>query len=301
VIVVQLTGGLGNQLFQYAFARHLALLNKSDLLLDVTQVESRSDPAHRRKYKLHHFCIESSLVKWDSPLQTSFQAETGRFSRGSVSRLAQLLGRSQHLKELRESHFHFDAEALNSRGHFYVTSYWQSYRYFELIAPQIRSELALQQPLLPEHQRLKDQIQSTANSVALIVRRGDFANHPHHSKFHGCCSHEYYRDAQAIINSRVSNPHLFVFSDDIPWVRANMSFSCETSFMDHPYDHSHYDYVDLHLIATCQHHIIANSTYGWWGAWLNNSSEQIVVAPKRWFIDQSIDTSDVCPPEWERL
>lgn len=301
MIVVQLTGGLGNQLFQYAFARHLALLNESDLLLDTTQVESRSDPAHRRQYKLHHFSIPSQVVSWDSRLRLSFRAKGIRYSRGPVSRLSRLFRNSKLLRELSESHFHFDTNALASRGDFYVTSYWQSPRYFDSIANQIRADLVLNQALSPEHQLIKDQIKATAGSVALIVRRGDFANHSHHSKFHGCCSHEYYQEAQAIIKSRVKEPHLFIFSDDIEWARDNIDFSCPATFMDHPYNHSNYDYVDLHLISTCQHHIIANSTYGWWGAWLNQHSDQIVIAPKRWFLDASIDTSDVCPAEWIRI
>ncbi len=301
MIVAQLTGGLGNQLFQYSFARHLALLNETTLLLDTTQVESRSDPSHRRQYKLHHFSIPSQAVNWDSSLGLSFQTKDGHYSRGRISQLSRLFRNSKHLKELSESHFHFDANALARRGDFYVTSYWQSHRYFDLIASQIRADLVLSQPLSHKHQLIKDQIKATAGSVALIVRRGDFANHPHHSKFHGCCSQEYYQEAQVLIKSRVEEPHLFVFSDDIDWVRNNISFSCSTTFMDHPYDHSHYDYVDLHLISTCQHHIIANSTFGWWGAWLNNYSDQIVIAPKRWFLDASIDTSDVCPAEWIRI
>lgn len=301
MIVVQLTGGLGNQLFQYAFARHLAQRNKSELFIDTTQVESRSDPAHRRKYKLHHFCIQSPLVDWDSPFGNSFQTEMGRFSRGSVSRLARFFGRRRHLAELSEPHFHFDPEVLKRRGDFYVTTYWQSHRYFDAIAPKIRSDLALREPLSHEHQVLKDQIQADASSVALIVRRGDFANHPHHSKFHGCCSHEYYQQAQAMIRSRVANPHLYVFSDDIPWVRENMQFECPVTFMDQSYDHIEYDYVDMHLISCCRHHIIANSTFGWWGAWLASAEEGIVIAPKRWFLDASINTQDVVPPQWLRL
>jgi hypothetical protein len=301
MIVVQLTGGLGNQLFQYAFARHLAHLNHSDLLLDTTQVESRSDPAHRRKFKLGHFRIPSPVVRWDSPLGFSFKTEAGRFSRGPVSRLARLLGRTRHLVELSEPHFHFDPEALRRRGDFYVTTYWQSHRYFDAISSIIRSDLSLREPLNQQHEPLKSQILSTPGSVALIVRRGDFANHPHHSKFHGCCSLDYYRQAQSIINSQVPNPHYFVFSDDVPWVRENMELDGPVTYMDQPYDHLEYDYVDMHLIGCCRHHVIANSTFGWWGAWLASNRDGVVIAPKRWFLDSSIHTHDVVPSQWIRL
>ncbi len=301
MIVVQLTGGMGNQLFQFAFARHLALLNQSELFLDTTQVTSRSDPAHRRTFKLHHFAIEAPVVDWDPPFGSSFRTPTAHYSRRAVPFLSRLLGRNRHLAELSEAHFHFDPTALSRRGDFYVTSYWQSPRYFDDIAAQIRSDLQLRHPLNPDHALIKKQIEAAPESVAFIVRRGDFANHPHHSKFHGCCSHEYYRLALEIMHSRLANPHLFVFSDDIPWVRDNFEFDCPATFMDQAYDHLDYDYVDLHLISCCRHHIIANSTFGWWGAWLGSSLNSIVIAPKKWFLDTSINTEDVVPSQWIRL
>lgn len=301
MIVVQLTGGLGNQLFQYAFARHLALLNESELLLDTTQVTSRSDPAHRRKFKLYHFAVEAPEVHWDSPFSISFRTPSARYSRRPVPVLPRLLGKSRRLTDLSESYFHYDPTALASRGDFYVTSYWQSHYYFDDIASQIRSDLQLRDPLSHEHMFIKNQIEADSGSVALIVRRGDFANHPHHSKFHGCCSHEYYHLALERIGSSVANPHLYVFSDDIPWVRENMQFNYPVTFMDQPYDHLEYDYIDMHLISCCRHHIIANSTFGWWGAWLGSAHDSIVIAPKRWFLDASLNTADVVPSQWIRL
>jgi hypothetical protein len=301
MIVVQLTGGLGNQLFQYAFARHLAQLNQSELLLDATQVTSRSDPAHRRKFKLHHFRVEAPVVAWDPPLEMSFRTDVGTFYRSPVPRLSRWLGKSRQLVQLKEPHFQFSPESLDRRGDFYVTSYWQSHRYFDVIATQIRSELQLRDPLSGEHQSIKDQIMATMGSVAFIVRRGDFVNHPHHSKFHGSCSLEYYRQAVDIIKSRVADPHLFVFSDDVSWVRNNFEFEWPVTFMDQPYDHAEYDYVDMHFISCCRHHIIANSTFGWWGAWLGSSVNGLVIAPQRWFLDDSINTQDVVPAHWIRL
>jgi hypothetical protein len=301
MIVVQLTGGLGNQLFQYAFARHLAYLNQSELLLDTTQVASRSDPAHPRNFKLHHFRIEASEFDWGSPLGRSFGTNVGPYSRLRHHLFRRLLGRHWHLRELSEPHFQFDPSALQRRGDFYVTSYWQSYRYFDAIAPQIRYDLSLRQPLSLRHQAIKEKIEATPGSVAFIVRRGDFANHPHHSKFHGCCSPDYYRRAIGLISSKVSDPYLFVFSDDIPWVRENLDLELPVTYMDHPYDHSEYDYVDLHFISCCRHHIIANSTFGWWGAWLASHDAGLVIAPQRWFLDASVNTHDVVPPNWIRL
>jgi len=301
MIVVQLTGGLGNQLFQYAFACHLAHLNQCELMIDSSQVASRSDLAHRRQFKLDHFRINAPVVDWNPPAERSFDHGGIKYSRSRIPWFRNLLGHKHYLNELKESHFHYDSSALQQRGDFYVTSYWQSHRYFDAIADIIRSDLHLREPLAELHRAIRDQIQSTPNSVAFIVRRGDFANHPHHSKFHGCCPPEYYEQALDLIKSRVAKPHLFVFSDDIPWVRQNFLFDLPVTFMDHAYDHSDYDYVDLYFISCCRNHIIANSTFGWWGAWLSSFEDGIVLAPKRWFLDESINTSDLSPPQWYRI
>jgi hypothetical protein len=301
MIVVQLTGGLGNQLFQYAFARHLAHLNQSELMLDTSQVSLRSDFAHRRQFKLHHFQICAPPVMWDHLSERRFTHEGRKYYRSPPSLFRNLFRNKHFLHELKEQHFHYDGSALRQFGDFYITSYWQSPRYFQAVSHFIRSDLLLREPLSELHCAIRAQIQATPNSVAFIVRRGDFANHPHHSKFHGCCSREYYSEALEFIEDRVGIPHLFVFSDDIPWVRQNLHFDSPVTFMDHDYDHSDYDFVDMFFISCCRHHIIANSTFGWWGAWLSSSTDGIVIAPQRWFLDASIDTSDLIPSHWHRI
>jgi hypothetical protein len=243
------------------------------------------------------------VISWDTTLEMSFRTDDGTYTRSPLGRLRWWFGSKRHhyLAELKESHFQFDPLALERRGDFYVTSYWQSPLYFDDIADQIRSDLRLRSPLSAVLQSIKDHLEATSCSVAFIVRRGDFANHPRHSKFHGSCSFEYYRQAVDIIKSRVADPHFFVFSDDVSWVRSNFEFECPVTFMDQPYDHAEYDYVDMHLISCCRHHIIANSTFGWWGAWLGSSVNGVVIAPQRWFLDESINTQDVVPEHWIRL
>jgi hypothetical protein len=116
MIVVQLTGGLGNQLFQYAFARHLAHLNQSELILDSTQVASRSDLAHRRKFKLHHFQIHAPVAQWDPPSERSFSHDGCKYSRSRIPWFRNLFAHKRYLDELKEQHFHYDSSALFQRG-----------------------------------------------------------------------------------------------------------------------------------------------------------------------------------------
>jgi len=300
MIVVQLTGGLGNQLFQYSAGRHLAALNECPLLLDIEEIFSRSDPAHKRKYKLDHFRINSDIVNWSSLGYKTFHYNSINYT----CRLPRFLGKirgHRRLSTVSEPHFHFFPGFFENRGDIYLTTYWQSYRYFEEIKDIIRGDLQLKNSLEPSHQAAKNMILSEQLSVSLIVRRGDFANHPHHSKFHGCCSVDYYQRAINHIVSLIHNPHFFVFSDDIEWTRKNIPINFSHTYMDQSYDHTFFDYVDMHLISCCRNHIIANSTFGWWGAWLSPFSDKIIVAPNKWFQDSSIDTSDIIPSDWLRL
>ena len=137
------------------------------------------------------------------------------------------------------------------------------------------------------------------NAVSLHVRRGDYVDNPSTNRWHGICSLDYYQRALDYIGFHAEAPHLFVFSDDQKWTRANLRFAAATTFVEiNPPDRG---YRDMSLMARCRHHIIANSSFSWWGAWLNPSHEKIVVAPKQWFSAARNDTRDLIPPGWVRL
>ena len=138
-----------------------------------------------------------------------------------------------------------------------------------------------------------------SNAVSLHVRRGDYVSDPATNRFHGTCSPDYYRQAVDYVIGRAGVPHLFVFSDDQEWTRANLQFAVpRRSSSANPPDCG---YRDMQLMARCRHHIIANSSFSWWGAWLNPSPEKIVVAPKQWFSSPRNDTRDLVPPNWVRM
>jgi hypothetical protein len=180
----------------------------------------------------------------------------------------------------------------------YLDGYWQSERYFSDIAGVLRQEFTAEAPLDRENEALAAGI-AAVNAVSLHVRRGDYVDDPTTNRFHGICAPDYYQRAVDFVASRVEAPRLFVFSDDLQWTRANLRFSVPMTFVDaNPPDCG---YRDMRLMTRCRHHIVANSSFSWWGAWLNPSREKIVVAPCRWFGASRNDTSDLIPPNWVRL
>ena len=135
-------------------------------------------------------------------------------------------------------------------------------------------------------------------SVSLHVRRGDFVNNPQTFSHHGVCEPGYYREAIGKIKEQHTDLEVFVFSDDMDWAKANITTDLPVTFVNGA---GRQDFEDLYLMSLCRHNIIANSSFSWWGAWLNPNPEKIVVAPARWFNDKNTDTKDLLPPEWVKL
>jgi len=131
------------------------------------------------------------------------------------------------------------------------------------------------------------------------VRRGDYLTSPAASGCHGVCPPEYYHAAVKELATRLRSPHFYVFSDDPAWVKAQLNLPHPTTFVDH--NDAEHGYEDLRLMASCRHHIIANSTFSWWGAWLGGYPEKRVVAPQKWFRDDRVDTADLIPQGWQRI
>lgn len=153
------------------------------------------------------------------------------------------------------------------------------------------------EPLSGENKIISDEIRKT-NSVSLHIRRGDYITSKITNKFHGTCCLGYYKKAMKLINKKVKNPKYFVFSDDIYWVKKNLEIKNAFYVDDNVGDKS---YIDMQLMSMCKHNIIANSSFSWWAAWLNNNPNKIVIAPKKWFNDPGMDTTDLISEEWIRF
>jgi hypothetical protein len=297
LVVARLRGGLGNQMFQYATGRALAQRRGATLKLDITGfAEVGSDT--KRQYELDSFQIQASMADGLDLVQFGRvrKARSPRIDR--VLRWLRIDRSNGALPIYREPHFQFDPAVRDLRAPVYLDGFWQSERYFSDIATLLRREFSAKAPLERENAELVRRIDAV-NAVSLHVRRGDYVDNPSTNRWHGTCSLDYYQRALDYIGFHAEAPHLFVFSDDQKWTRANLRFATATTFVEiNPLDRG---YRDMSLMARCRHHIIANSSFSWWGAWLNPSHEKIVVAPKQWFSAARNDTRDLIPLGWVRL
>jgi hypothetical protein len=274
MIATRLIGGLGNQLFQYAMGRSLSLLNDTQLLLDVTAFENGYK---LRRYSLEHFSVSACTLS-GSHLQ---EFTSSRFA--TVSEASMRFDGDRYLRKY--------------EGNVFLSGYWQSEMYFKHIGSLLRNEIKVASDLTGRNLAVSKLISATT-SVSVHIRRGDYTN-AQVQAVHGLSSMEYYKMALDYILSRIEGVTLFVFSDDMEWTRANFISKAPIHFVDH--NSAEKDFEDLRLMSTCQHHIIANSTFSWWGAWLNPTKDKIVVAPRQWFATSSLDDRDIVPEEWIRL
>ncbi len=292
MIIVRLSGGMGNQMFQYALGRALAIKNKTTLGLDIYDLLDRTPRKGFtfRSYDLDLFGVEARIIDQRS-LPFWHRSCGGGFFGAILNKLRRNLfgGRG------RERGFKFNPEVLDLGPNAYIDGYWQSYKYFELIADTIRKDFFLKN-LLPENiKSLKKEIESQ-NSVCVHVRRGDYVG----NKFHDVVSKDYYTQAVNLLTEKTNIEHIYVFSDDINWCKENISFGRPTTFVGEECSGERAS-GQFELMKSCKHFIIANSSFSWWAAWLAENSDKIVIAPKAWFGDKSIDTSHRIPQNWIKI
>ncbi|UFS72705.1 alpha-1,2-fucosyltransferase [Geomonas sp. RF6] len=296
MVIVRLSGGLGNQMFQYAAGRSLAILNDAPLKLDLGWFQKIPAGDTKRHYELHVFNTvqEAASPKEVRALQGVNVTRWPKVAKRFLARTGLLIRKSS----VRERHFHFDPQILELRGNLHLDGYWQSPRYFEQFEDVIRKDFTL----LPSPDAA-NLVAATAiegcTSVSLHVRRGDYVSNPAIGNIHGSSSLEYYAQAVQTMLERVPQAHFFVFSDEPQWVKDNLKIAAPTTYLHHNGPDKGYE--DLRLMTRCKHHIIANSSFSWWGAWLADAPGQFVIAPKRWFNRNDVCTDDLCPPEWLRL
>jgi len=295
MVIVKLMGGLGNQMFQYAAARRLAHFNNTNLKIDLSWFDNICEVDSSRNYALDEFAIQENFATREEIEALTVQAQG--FAERLVTKAMRRKPRAAP-SYIREKQFHFDPAILNLFDNVYLDGYWQSEKYFNNIEDVIRKEFAITVPQTGENQKMAKLI-SSHESVSLHVRRGDYVSNLQTSKVHGTCGLDYYARAIAEIYSMVDSPHFFVFSDDPEWSKANLYLSHPVIFVDH--NNALTSYEDLRLMSQCRHHITANSSFSWWGAWLNSNPDKIVIAPERWFNDPNINTNDLIPKTWIRM
>jgi len=296
MILVEIMGGLGNQMFQYAAGRSLALRLGTVLKLDLTSLEESREGFALRPYGLSCFRIAADIA---TPEDVTTLLGNKPIYNILRAKLLKRLGLRWKLPCLyREPHYHYDTNFECLPDNTWLSGYWHSENYFSSIRQLIMEEFSCYEPLTDQNQKIADCIANT-QSVSIHVRRGDYVTDPVTSQFHGTCSLDYYKDAVAEITRRTDNPHFYIFSDDHSWVKEHLLLDHPTTFVDcNGPDKS---YEDLRLMSLCRHNIIANSSFSWWGAWLNRNPSKTVMAPRRWFNNPDLDTKDLIPSGWLKL
>lgn len=287
MIIVRLTGGLGNQMFQYAAARRLAHVNNTALKLDISHFESNL----ARTYALDDFNIRATIAPPEEVAQFNGREKIRRFKQ-----IAHSLRLHPDWKWVTQKSGYFDPTILMLTGNVYLDGAWQSEQYFRDIVAILRAELTVRNEPTALNRTVCEQIRQV-EAVSLHIRRGDYVTNSNTLRMHGLCSIEYYHSALRLLVEKIPSPQFFVFSDDPDWAREYLKLDYPTTFISHNGADKHYE--DLRLMSQCRHHIIANSSFSWWGAWLCSYQNKIVFAPRQWFQEYEYDIHDIIPAEWQ--
>lgn len=298
MFIIEIIGGLGNQMFGYAFS--LAIRNHygddSAILYtgrfketsdsqgyELKDVFGINDPVIDDKRKVEHL-IDDSWTVWARARRKFFGMKPTYY---------------------REHVFRYDPAVFNldkSRKYIYIQGLWQDELYFKDIRPQVLDKFQFIRELDKQNQDILTRIRNT-NSLSLHVRRGDYVSNPQYmNTLGGACSYDYYQRALDHLDNTEPDLSIFVFSDDIEWVKANLHFlkGRDTTFIDH--NKGLNSYIDMQLMSNCKHNIIANSTFSWWGAWLNQNPDKKVLAPKQWFLNSpGYDVNHIVPDDWIKI
>jgi hypothetical protein len=291
MIIAEIVGGLGNQLFEYAAARALAIHHSVPLKLDISYYEKIS-----KTFMLDNFSFDIAIASRDELMQES---DKNLFTK-AIQRLLPFHKRTP----FREPYYHYYPDFLKAPSETYLKGLWQSEKYFSQIKDIVKDEFIVK-PGLVTHLEEKAKVMQAESSVSIHIRRGDYL-HPKALPHHGLLPEEYYLEAISIIMKKHPNSKIYFFSDDIEWVK---KYITEKSAFNLPYEfvsgnytqnYTKLDLEDFYLMQQCKHNIIANSTFSWWCAWLNKNPEKIVVAPQKWYNKPSHVYKDLVPAQWLR-
>lgn len=283
-VSIRVSGGLGNQMFQYAAARTLAMRLHVPLTLDL----GFYDRGRHRGYGLDAFALAP-------------HGQMGFSAGGRLSRMGRQLGAAarrllgQATPEYKEPHFHHDPAFEQLRAPVHLVGHFQSPRYFLAEAATMRLELAPPPADDPLSRNIAEAM-TQGDSCALHVRRGDYVSNAKNQALFAACEPAYYAAAMARLPDSCT---VYVFSDDMRWAREHLPQDRELVFVDDGQHRS--GLADLWLMTQAQHHVIANSSLSWWGAWLANRAPGHTTAPARWFINPVMDDRDLLPEGWTRL
>lgn len=293
MVIAQITGGLGNQLFQYAAAKALSLHHKVPLLLEVSSFyrEELPDLEVPRNFELIHFEGITEEIIPAQEVNSLIDVKTN-------SVLPAFFVPAYKKSIYTEPYYHYDKNFFKSKKKVFLKGGWQSEKYFKPFENEIRKSLQLKEGLTKRVAETADAFK-LENSVAVHIRRGDYLRKKIIHEWHGVMNKDYYTRAFDLLSSKTEDLKIYYFTDDIDWVSKNLQPLFGGEIVSENIAQTQYE--DLYLMSHCRNNIIANSSFSWWGAWLNSYPSKIVVAPEKWFDKGFKDTQDIIPSGWHKI
>ena len=298
-IIVTLRGGLGNQMFQYALGRRLSFYYRVPFKLDKFHLRTNFfnflGVTTLRKYALGNFNIHAKIARYqDLPFLSKVPSTRFTVWLNELNKILNPQSR-QVIREMPYSYSQNIKNILRAGNNVCLDGFWNNEGYFKEIESVIRRDFSLKVKMSIRAMKLAKRISRT-NSVSIHVRRKDYVTNLNTRRFHRICGLDYYYASIRRIAKQISSPYFFIFSDDIDWVRENLQIKYPVTLVDHFGS----DAEELILMSLCKHNIIANSSFSWWGAWLNRNRQKIVLAPKRWFRKKRAE-SGIVPQTWIKV
>ena len=314
-LIIALYSGLGNQMFQYAFYKYLSLAG-FNVYLDKNSPQSRGQYHKHETFRLDYFPLKDMKFATEDDIpefipmtkDIYLQPFSKIIKTESVFTIIKVfiykiknkiqLGKKnpkywiEWNKNGNGKDFYRKGITKNTR--MYMVGRYQEYYYLQKIRPYILKDFIFEQDM-PESVRKYYFEIIKSNSISIHVRRGDYSD----TKVYDVCTISYYKNAIRTISGSVENPEYYLFSDDLDWVKNNFDFSGKYTAIDNN-GYMNSDYFDLYLMTNCKHNIISNSTFSWWGAWLNQNPDKIIICPEKWNGLDHVLTDEICPPEWKR-
>jgi hypothetical protein len=290
--IIKIKGGLGNQMFQFAF--YLSVKNKYQN--DIVKIDTSfydNNKAHNGYELKKIFSVNA-----DYAVKKEIEKLTNSRNNFITKVIRKLFGGRK--TDYIEKNFLYDKTvySFNNKDK-YFDGYWQNPKYFSDIKNIINSYFVFDKNLKDENYKiLRDIIEQ--NSVSLHIRRGDYINNFKAKNLHGgICTLKYYHKAISVVKEYMENPYFFVFSDDIDWVKNNLEIDNNVKYID--WNRGSDSYRDMQLMSNCKHNIIANSSFSWWGTWLNENRNKIVISPNKWFNNREIDNDVMIMDNWIKI
>ncbi len=290
MIIVKLISGLGNQLFQYMFGRQAAMVNNMPLKVDTSFYETQG----LRDYKLGHYKMAAQIAsKEDIERVLRIYDPINKVQR-------YFSGYNKYYYKEKKAWGYDPLVADAAKGGIYLDGYWQNYKYYTNINNGFLNEVTLINEAELSQYNVYSTIKQDKQSVSIHIRRGDYITDKDANKMMGVLSLDYYNRAVAYIRNHLSDPRFYVFSDDLNWAADNLKLDGLVELVD--IANGEKDYIELDLMSKCRNNIIANSTFSWWGAFINKNPAKIVIGPKKWVPAPEINAEiDLLFPEWIKI